>query len=829
MPDWSPRELRINGDNSVSIPLMAFWGQPFDQFRSAIAMVYRNGLPDADLAADIARKFWCHVLICGDEDTSLWLLEQSNVRQLVQRVPIDQISSMLMQQSSSLDRLTVARQKLRLRQYALYESDPDAQAFAEWAIKPSADQVSTALTEVIRATLATTSKNTDAEARSLDVSEPSRWAFRLLALRIAKDRGWPIAEGLEREDVKSFWERAIEYPTYWKPELATSRPTQLGDLTEAVLASLLFWDFSTIDPALVVRALGSPVLKIVKSALDLFPTPKTIAWDMVSALPMSLDHSVCDPTSGTGTFLVAAGHAIWESEGPDSSIRQLLLRQVVGGDQSALAADLTRISLDLAFGWDPDGWDVRTSSAEETIAALDTTRTWALVSNLPWSGRGRGQNEAARLLREYLKFSASQDAGWIATITPKSIWTKRDENGRRLRTAVSRDFEFEHVWELGWDAVKGGRSQSVATIMRRRSVALTMPERVVVWKRAGQDGTLRTIGYRRPWSQDEQTPQFLGPDASYFSELLAGDTTIETFCNVHVGLQPKSKAALAALSDKTTEAVPFFLSPTALTDRTESDIQAQYWVPQSLVDDDEYIERVFAWPARSYRLGYRRPSQFVIPQELYEGVHRLRVGLVGADALFSNRFLICVPKNGSSREVILGIAVSLNSVLGRIWLHQFALAGRHLAKRDIERFPLPPEDQLAEIGRKAPPLRGAVSALPFSFGRDLEAQVDVCHAYGFHANQVAATLGIGHILGLGPRIPRELVRQSEVDRRFFAGVQAELGKIVEKPTTDLSEEERNRAMELWSQGLNSVNREHFLILSTDDVEISLELSTIAEG
>jgi hypothetical protein len=663
-----------------------------------------------------------------------------------------------------------------------------------------------------------------------ELAEVSRWAFRLLGLRIGMDKNWCVAQGLGREDVTSFTQRALEYPVPWKTASTVVKESILPHLTQLVLEKLQLYDFSTIDPALIVRGLGSPMLRPLKSAFDLFPTPRGIAWDMMSVLPLSSDQLICDPTSGTGTFLIAAGHGLWNVEGPDAPIAPILHSALTAGDRSHFATDLTRICLDLAFGWDEQQWDVRTVPVEATLAALDKQRPWVLVGNLPWSATGRAQNQSAVILHAYLKHVSEHDLGWIATITPRSIWMKRGSYGHNLRAAVASHFEVEHVWELGWGAIADGRSQAVACALSRRSPIAKKDEGIVVWKREDQRGGLQIIGYRRSWSSDDPSPHFVAPDAMYFSRRLADCEMLQSICDIRVGFQPRSVNILDSFTEPTPTSIPFLLSTEILTSEDISSYVFQYWLPESVISDDVQFSELFSWPAKQYRSDCQKLPQIVLSQHVYEGVHRLGVGVVHAPLLFSNRFFVCIPKIGTPRHIIIGASAVLNSVLGRLWLYWFASAGRDLAPTDLARFPLPPEDVLTRIGKKVSLVNSEhMTALKFIPGQDVDAEIEICRAYGFDKQQIGAILGIGSILGLTRGVPRRLLETPQAEIAAADKAQMELAELLEKDIAELSEKDKRRVRSLWGETVVASDRDHFLILRDPDVEVSLLKSLIAKS
>ena len=211
--NWSPRDLIPDGNGGTTVPLVAFWARLFDQFRSAISVVDRNGLPDYHIAHQVARKAWTHVAVCGDLDMSLWLFGAHDVHMAADRVAAEAIPRTFQEHQESLNRTSVARQKMRLRQYALYETDPNGEAFADWAIRPSAEQTSEVVSQLVSSILQA------GEHPGLVRTEPKdrrealvRWVFRVLSMRVGIDRAWEVTRGLSREDVTDMVQRAVRYP-----------------------------------------------------------------------------------------------------------------------------------------------------------------------------------------------------------------------------------------------------------------------------------------------------------------------------------------------------------------------------------------------------------------------------------------------------------------------------------------------------------------------------------------------------------------------------------------------------------------------------------------
>lgn len=289
--DWTPHDV-VGSANPITLPLTAFWSKPYDQFRSAIAVVADGGVAPRQAA----QRSMSHVLQCKDQTATLWLLGETD---LVRKdhAPIGQLEGLLNAHRDEVERDTVARTKMRLRQYALYEADPHGHAFWQWVIRPTIDQARSRLENLV------------AQAKSrwdLDVptEDWARWLFRVVALRVGLDGNWSVTKGLGREDVRGFVQRAEQYPTKWSSAARLSHE-QRRDIVELALDILQHFNFETVDHLFVSKAVGAASLQPLRKAIDLFPTPKPFAWDMMASIPLTKEVGVCDATAGTGTFLIA--------------------------------------------------------------------------------------------------------------------------------------------------------------------------------------------------------------------------------------------------------------------------------------------------------------------------------------------------------------------------------------------------------------------------------------------------------------------------------------------------------------------------------------------
>ena len=231
-----------------------------------------NGVPAQDIAARTASN----VLLCADSTVELWLLDEQDGIAPVPRVPVHQASALIAEYKERLCRAKVKKEKIRWRQYALYEADPSGNAFRGWSTQPSATQADRTLKKLIREVVPIPAKGMKAAAEQFDVlRDRSRWLFRLLSLRVGKDREWGIASPLSRSDVSAFVKHAMLYPVPWGSGTSHLTVSEQADISERVLSRLEHYDFSTVDPLFVTKAVRASTLSPLRSAIDLFPTPQT--------------------------------------------------------------------------------------------------------------------------------------------------------------------------------------------------------------------------------------------------------------------------------------------------------------------------------------------------------------------------------------------------------------------------------------------------------------------------------------------------------------------------------------------------------------------------
>ena len=741
-PNWSLRHMDT-GETDLMIPYMAFWNQPFDLFHTALAVVQQNGVPAQDIAARTASN----VLLCADSTVELWLLDEHDGIAPVPRVPVHQAPALIAEYKERLCRDKVKKEKIRWRQYALYETDPSGNAFRGWSTQPSATQADRTLKKLIREVVPIPAKGMKAAAEQFDVlRDRSRWLFRLLSLRVGKDREWGIASPLSRSDVSAFVKHAMLYPVPWGSGTSHLTVSEQADISERVLSRLEHYDFSTVDPLFVTKAVSASTLSPLRSAIDLFPTPKPFAWDMMASIPLGEGTCICDATAGTGTFLIAAGHAVWNDanlgNGGLPDLRQVLR----GGDRSHLSTDLTQIGLDLAFGWQEVGWNVRVADAKQTLEEMPIDRQWALVGNLPWSAKGKGRNASALVLEDYVDALSRRDAGWIAVIVPRSVWTSAKQQDIRMREQMTEALQVESAWELPWGAIAGGRTQAVAAVLSKGQ-----PPTTSIWKQVDEEGKVHTVGYSRPRRNPDDC---LSAPAQYLRKRLANFSVLRDWFDVWEGVKFKGELSGSPQSGGT---VPLI--------RRKRDVGANASGLPSLTmaditENGGWIRHNCSRPAKSYSADLRKLPQFAIPRHIYEGTSvRMHSLLLTKPMLLSDAFLISVPKEDLNVAFARGVVALLNTALGRLWLHIFATAGRDLSNQRVMGFPLPPSDHVEAWGRLAAQrtsryFLGGVHYEVFRPSFNFDEELKACRAYRLKDDECAAVLGLSSLLGIRDRIPR---------------------------------------------------------------------------
>ena len=831
-PGWSLRHVDT-GKTDIETSYMAFWDQPFDLFHTALAVVQKNGVP----ARNIADRTASNVLLCTGDSVELWLLGDRHRGTPDACVPVQQVQGLIAKFRDRLRPANVAKEKIRWRQYALYETDPNGNAFRGWSIQPSVAQTDRTLRKLVRdvAPISRDGLGTSVDQMGL-LRDRTRWLFRLLSLRVGKDRGWGVASSLARGAASEFARQARRYPVRWQPDTPHLTGYEQTRMSEDVLSRLEHYDFSTADPIFITKSIRASSLKKVRLETDLFPTPKPFAWDMMATIPLNDAMCVCDATAGTGTFLIAAGHAVWDRAILGSSGLPDLGPVLHGGDRSPLSADLARIGLDLAFGWRDAGWSIGVAGVEQTLAKLPDDRQWALVGNLPWAAKGKGRNDSAVVLEHYVHALSCRDAGWIAAIVPRSAWTSGKQKDVWLRKRLTKVFQIESAWELPWGAITGGRAQAVAAVLSKGQ-----PTTTSIWKQVDRNGAVHTVGYGRPSRSPDDC---LSAPARYLRQRLAGCSVLGSWFDVWEGVKFKSEAKVVG-SPQPGGTVPVMrrhrdvgVDADQPDDVTTADIcedgradadRSGKLTMADIRDDGGWIHKNCLRRARPYVHDLLKLPQLAIPRHIYEGAGiRMQSLLIKEPMLLSDAFLIFVPKKRITAEFARGVAVLLTTVLGRLWLHIFATLGRDLSNKRVMDFPLPPPDQVEMWGRIA--ARRATQHVHGSSQYEVlrplstfEDDVKACRAYDLEDHECATVFGLSHLLGATKRIPRDWL--DGVDGTSPDA--ARLDELRLKIETLASQD--GDCSDLLLEVLSEQRKQERLVVRAEGCELSIKKSSVVEN
>ena len=750
---------------------MAFWDRPFDLFRSALAVDGTNGLPPEAQARQLSSLTNSHVLLCGDGHVTLWIREWPDTVKDVAKVTTSRLPQLLEEYRDELERAKIAESKIRLRQYALYETDTQGNK-GSWFIEPDIKRAKDVFSQIGYAV--------QRNCKHFGINHAS-WLYRILVLRIGLDREWRIAQGLSHSAVSDFATRGEQYPTLWTMQLSSSERERIA---ETVLETLRDFNFSHIDPLLLLQALRIPIVKKVEKSIDLFPTPKSAAWDMIDSIPIHDEMMIYDPTVGTGTFLIAAAQSFWNRCGSREGMIATLRKLLCGSDISPFAVDLSQMSLDLAFGWDDGGWAITHAPAERIASRISSESEWVVVGNPPWNAKSRSDNEASKILAAYIDALATVPRCWMGTITPRSVWTKRDQYGAKIRDGVAGRFQVESMCELPWGTIEGGRAQAIAALLSRGR-----PRSATVWKRNDSRNVIHTIGYNRADSRDP----LLSPDGSFLMRRLSGTKPIHEYYNVRIGLQPRSikEFPSAPVGD-----IPYVLK-VGMSPGSSINVQ------RKLIEDRNWVTKNFIRPADAYRKELFRLPQIAISGNIYEGLSRLRVQVIETPKLFSNRFFVCTPRKPICAQFAHGVKTILTSTFGKLWMHIFAFAGRHIAKTDLETFPLPASERVIRIGSEC------------LQGDEWETHLRICKTYELSEEESAIIMTLGHILGLSPKVPRQVVQKFQPNQHLINRIRRELSSLDSNIDT-------TRLHELELKMLDEQDKSRYMLLSGEDFQIAID-------
>ena len=809
--DWTPHDV-VGSESPIKMPLTAFWGKPYDQFRSAIAVVEDGGVSPRQAA----ERSISHVLQCKDQTATLWLLGEADL-EWTAHAPVGQLEGLLNAHRDQVERTKVAKTKIRLRQYALYEADPQGQAFWQWAIRPTIDQARSRLEGLV----AKAKRRWDPDVPTEDWA---RWLFRVVALRVGLDGNWSVAKGLDREDVPGFVECAERYPSNWR-STAPLDHKQRYEIAEQALEELKYFNFKTVDHLFVSKAVGVASLHRLRKAIDLFPTPKPFAWDMMASIPLTEDVGVCDATAGTGTFLIAAGHAIWANSdyGGLPDLRSVLC----GADSSPFSADLARIGLDLAFGNKEAGWSIETKDARQKVSELHDDREWVLVGNPPWDGSGARQNAASEILSHYVDVLSERKRGWIALVLPRVALTNRSRKAQQMRKRIATEFQLESVWDLPFASIPGGRSQGVAVLL-----SLGRGTSTSVWKQLDIHGKVHTVGYRQ---RSGVSDFFASAHAHYMQSRFVDSPRLRDWFDARKGINLKAEKDRQPIPDG--GHVPFLQKIAQLNELRSHDrdgVERPHDLALLRLEDamsnDGWLKNSSVDSAIAYRGALDRSPHVVVPRNVYDDGVKELCGLVAyRPIVVSDAFCALIPRKEVSNEFARGVAAIVSSLLGRLWIHLHAHAGWHISIRDLSELPLPPKEAVESLGKlddaSDPDYAVTLGNTPchlFTPEECFEREMHVCSIYGLDLCELTAVLALGEFLGFKPSSPERLLdvmKDVQTDQK-------RLGQLQRRAEAAEVDSERAR---ICLDALAEEQKDEFFIVGTDRCQMSIEKSSLGKA
>ena len=465
-----------------ALPIAAFWQKPYDQFSSALAVrIFPDGEP-RHLSKHIevlVQDLWLPYLITLARDTyKFWeslplngVAEPQRSQEPLFVCERGELEHNLQRHKGRVSPEYISRQKHRFRQMALYEASPDPSSFFDWAFEPTRKQLRKYISKVARSVAGI--------QIGAGEEERARWLLRLLAARIALDKGWSAPPKSSRADGEALLRAARDYPGY----------TQASSFAQEI-ASVVAKELDLINMAAVDRALLSHIFQ--SSALPselrrkwkLYPTPAHVAWEMMKSLPVetipSASRRIWDGTCGTGSLLVAGLERLRTAERPadEAEFRMPASRMVGGNDQQSVLTEATRVALDLDFG-KPLEWDLTSMDVKRVDFDNLSIKPTIVVGNPPFEAHSGKLERAVAILSHYLEQLPT--GGLISIIVPKTLLSGGLTGGRGLREDMLDKLEILEIWDLARGTFSGANSDA-AVISGRRPGAISAQDRPVLWR-----------------------------------------------------------------------------------------------------------------------------------------------------------------------------------------------------------------------------------------------------------------------------------------------------------------------------------------------------------
>ena len=480
--DFSFALTQSNNIEHDALPIAAFWQKPYDQFSSALAVrTYRDGEPshlDKHISV-LAQDLWLPYLIILARDTyKCWETLPLNgvAAQQPSQEPLfvcrrGDLERNLQRHKDRVSPEHISRQKYRFRQMALYEASSNSSSFFEWAFEPTRKELRKHISKVARS-VGGIQIGTSEEERA-------RWLLRLLAARIALDKGWSAPANAGRADGEALLCAARDYPGYRQSSLSAQ------EIASVVAEELSLINMAAVDSALLGQIFQTSALPSeLRREWKLYPTPARIAWEMMKSLPVetipSASRRIWDGTCGTGSLLVAGLERLRTAQGPadEAGFCMRVSRMIGGNDQQSVLTEATRVALDLDIGksleWDLTSMDVK--RVEFDNLSLNPT---IVVGNPPFEAHSGRPERAIAILSHYLR--QLPVGGLISIIVPKTLLSGGLTRGRQLREDLLEKLDILEIWDLPRGTFPGANSDA-AVISGRRPGAISSHGRPVLWR-----------------------------------------------------------------------------------------------------------------------------------------------------------------------------------------------------------------------------------------------------------------------------------------------------------------------------------------------------------
>lgn len=459
------------------VPMVAFWGQPFDQLTSAIGVRCLPSIEHADRhVGTLARYLWTpYSIVVRPDYCELWeALPTNGVRQpvmLEDSVSYSELPSKLEIRRDDFSPDKVRDRKLRWRQMSLYEVAKKPTAFFEWAFCPTRDELKRMLKRALQEGLH--------DHLSMPVKvERLRWLLRFTGVRIAWDKGWLPC--LSRNSATELVSAASKYPV---PLQSVPEAYELAErFIDAVGSSI---SLRIADGGLLSQILQTNgLVEDLRREWKLYPTPPDIAWEMVESIPIEAvseaDRLVWDGTCGTGTLLVVSMERLRQLSDRYVKEPDQMTTSLIGNDRQPLLADLSRLALDTALGKiQGPNWQIQTSDVLKFGSDSFKRRPNIIVGNPPFEARGPGADLAMRVIERYI--DVLEPGGVLAVVLPRTILGATGSHVMRFREKLLEGFELYEMWELPQGFAPNVGSEA-AIVCGRKRYSHEIQRSAVVWK-----------------------------------------------------------------------------------------------------------------------------------------------------------------------------------------------------------------------------------------------------------------------------------------------------------------------------------------------------------